>query len=393
MRLLLVTPYFRDSFAGKISMGSAVMAACQLSHRHHVTVLTTGRSVETEKIHPRLTVLSVPGTLLPDPVNYVVSPAALAWTARLVRRERPDVVLVSKFMFFTSFAAVIAKALRVPTIFVTDTYPGINWFPRNRMVAVAMWLYARAVGVPLLRLADHVVLLHEGLREVAERLRLRHSVIHNGVDLEVADAAAPAADLEKPPGEIWVGYIGRLESVKGYDYLLEAVRSLEPRHPGLRTLFIGGRRPAGFPDSGRVRFLGFRSDVYSVLKHIDVFCLPSLSEGLPNALMEAMAVRRACVASAVGGVLSLVEHGRSGLLVPPGDVHALSAAIGELLTDARLRDRLGQAARARIEARFEWTRILEEWEALLVTVAGRAGGDDPGFRQDVPASRSAARPG
>src|SRR6185503_2863138 len=160
LRILLVTPYFFDSFAGKISMGSAVMAARQLSRRHDVTVLTKGRAVPMGTVSPSLRVISAPGVLLPDPVNYVISPAVLWRVFRLIRRERPDVVLVSKFMFFTSLSVLVARALGRPVVLVTDTYPGINWFPRNRFVAGVMWLYARLVGVPLLRAANKVVLLH-----------------------------------------------------------------------------------------------------------------------------------------------------------------------------------------------------------------------------------------
>jgi glycosyltransferase involved in cell wall biosynthesis len=372
VKLLIVTPYFLDSFAGKISMGSAVMAARQLSRTHEVTVLTTGRDRPRERLSSSLTVVSAPGWLLPDPVNYVIAPAALWQAARFIRRERPDLVLVSKFMFFTSLSVLVARAMGTPVVLVTDTYPGINWFPRRRPVAAVMWLYARVLGLPLLRAASRVVLLHEGLEEVARRHRLRYEVIHNGTDLAEADAAEPAPDLEKPPGEVWIGYVGRLESVKGHDFLLRALEAVRSRHPGAKAFLVGGGRlHATLPEG--VTALGFRRDVYRVLKRMDVFCLPSLSEGLPNALMEAMSVGCACVASGVGGVLSLLEHERNGLLVPPGDVGALSAALERLVGDAPLRARLGRAARETIEARFDWRRIAERYEALFADVLAGAG--------------------
>jgi glycosyltransferase involved in cell wall biosynthesis len=380
LRILLVTPYFQDSFAGKISMGSAVMAARQLSRRHEVTVLTTGRAQPVETVSSRLTIVSAPGWLLPDPINYVIAPAVLWRVVRFLRARRPDLVLVSKFMFFTSFSVWVARALGVPVVLVTDTYPGINWFPRRRAVAAVMWVYARAVGVPLLRSASRVVLLHEGLRGVAERYGFRHEVIPNGPDLEEADAAAPAADLVKPAGEVWIGYVGRLESVKGHDYLLEAFARLRVRHPQARAVFVGATRPRHGEAPPGVRFLGFRGDVYAVLKHIDVFCLPSLSEGLPNALMEAMAVGCACVASSVGGVRALLEHEVDGLLVPPADAAALEGALERLLTDDGLRRRLGRAARATIEARFGWPEIGRRYEELFASVVGPAAVDSRPLR-------------
>jgi glycosyltransferase involved in cell wall biosynthesis len=257
-------------------------------------------------------------------------------------------------------------------LLITDTYPGINWFPRNRLVAAVMWLYARVVGIPLLRCVDKVVLLHEGLTKVAHRYRLDFEVIHNGVDLEVADAAKPAPDLAKQPGEIWIGYVGRLESVKGYDYLLEAVEALKHKHPRVKTLFVGASLPRGLASSDRVRFLGFRQDVYAVLKHCDIFCLPSLSEGLPNSLMEAMASGCACVASNVGGVVYLLEQAKNGLLVAPGDLDGLRDALEQLIEDANLRRSLAKEARRTIEERFNWSKIERSYEELFERVLKRS---------------------
>ncbi len=365
MKILLVAPYFFDSFSGKISMGSAVMGAQQLSRRHDVVVVTTGREKSREVVSHRLTVLSAPGFLLPDPINYVISPRALSLVARQIRSFQPDLVIVNKFMFFTSFAAPLAKWMGKPTIFVTDTYPGLNWFPRNRFVAAVMWLYARALGVPLLRSVDKVVVLHEGLIDIAEHYKLNYVVIHNGKDLSEADGAPPAHDLPKPDDEVWVSYVGRLESVKGYDFLLEAVEPLHHRYPNLKTFFIGASVPARMPTPAGVHFLGFRKDVFSVLKRMDIFCLPSLNEGLPNSLMEAMSVRCACIASRVGGVPYLIEHDKNGLLVPPRDPQALREALVRLIDNPDERKKLGESARKTIEARFNWAQILESYEDLF----------------------------
>lgn len=386
MKILLVAPYFIDSFAGKISMGSAVMAAQQLSRRHEVVVVTTGREQAKEIVNERLTVLSASGLLLPDPINYVISPQALILVARQIRHFRPDLVIVNKFMFFTSFAAPIAKWMGKPTIFVTDTYPGLNWFPRNRLVAAVMWLYARIIGVPLLRMVDKVVILHEGLVDIAKKYKLNYVVIHNGKDLSEADAAPPAADLVKPTDEVWIGYVGRLESVKGYDFLLEAVEPLHRRYPNLKTFFIGASVPESLPTPPGVRFLGFRKDVYSVLKRMDIFCLPSLNEGLPNSLMEAMAVRCASVASRVGGVLCLIEHRKNGLMVPPRDAEALRTAIDELTSSPSLRKELGHRARRTIEAEFNWDRIIEYYEDLFQSLSNERRNDDRISSQDEPQS-------
>jgi glycosyltransferase involved in cell wall biosynthesis len=104
--------------------------------------------------------------------------------------------------------------------------------------------------------------------------------------------------------------------------------------------------------AGRVRFLGHRTDIPQLLAAADLFALPSLYEGTSLAVLEAMAARRAVVSSAIGGTEELIEDGKSGLLVPPGDAPALGAAIGRLLADPALRESLAARARARVEADF-----------------------------------------
>jgi glycosyltransferase involved in cell wall biosynthesis len=134
----------------------------------------------------------------------------------------------------------------------------------------------------------------------------------------------------------------------------------------VRFLIVGDGGAAN-QDEGFIEFLGYRTDVPSILSMSDIFVLPSYSEGLPNALMEAMAAGCACVASGVGGVVELLSANEAGLTVPPGDGAALRGAIEKLLDDPDLRSRLGARARRVIEEgyRLEQSadrlcRILEE---------------------------------
>jgi glycosyltransferase involved in cell wall biosynthesis len=100
-----------------------------------------------------------------------------------------------------------------------------------------------------------------------------------------------------------------------------------------------------------------------------VVVLPSYREGLPICVLEAMAHGRPVVATAVGGIPQLVEHGRTGLLVEPGDADALRAALERLLGDAELRRRMGRAARARVERTCSWERVTDETLAAYAAVA------------------------
>ena len=118
-----------------------------------------------------------------------------------------------------------------------------------------------------------------------------------------------------------------------------------------------------------VHFLGHVPHPADVLDAIDVFVLPSLVEGLPLALLEAMYAGRACVATAVGGVPEVIKSGDNGLLVPPGDEVALVEAIATLVRSVDLRRRLGAAARRAVEDGFTEAAYLESLKALYLELA------------------------
>jgi len=113
-----------------------------------------------------------------------------------------------------------------------------------------------------------------------------------------------------------------------------------------------------------VRFLGASGDVPSLLRDFDVFALSSFSEGVPVALLEAMSMGLPAVATRVGGVPEVLAENTEGLVVPPGDAVALAEALARLLGDRALRERLGQAARARVERSFASEAICSRYQAL-----------------------------
>jgi glycosyltransferase involved in cell wall biosynthesis len=367
MKILIVTPYFMES---RRWVASSYKAAFALARSGREVVVFTSGSAGTpreERPAPQLKVYRFRDLFLPDPVNFGILPFLSLRLWSVLRRERPTHVLVYKHMFYTSLAVVPLKLVGRKVVLVTDTFPGIVWFSRSRLVNAVLWLWARTLGLLVLKLSDRVVLLHHSLRATADRLGLRNvEVVPSGVDLAAFEDRKPPLDLAKAEGEILVTYVGRLESVKGVDLLLEVAREIGRRRSAVRFLIVGDGGAAN-QDEGFIEFLGYRTDVPSILSMSDIFVLPSYSEGLPNALMEAMAAGCACVASGVGGVVELLSANEAGLTVPPGDGAALRGAIEKLLDDPDLRSRLGARARRVIEEgyRLEQSadrlcRILEE---------------------------------
>jgi sugar transferase (PEP-CTERM/EpsH1 system associated) len=194
--------------------------------------------------------------------------------------------------------------------------------------------------------------------------------ILNGIDEHRFVPSAAAA----PHGSTAcvVGTVARLAPEKGLDRLVEAFGQLARRHDSMRLVIAGGGREAqslteqahrlGLAD--RVSFPGHQSRPESVLVTLDIFVLPSLTEGIPLALLEAMAVGLPVVATSVGGVPDVVEDGISGILVPPDDPAALARAIDGLASDPVRRQRLGRAGRERVARRFSLSAMAAAYREL-----------------------------
>jgi len=232
----------------------------------------------------------------------------------------------------------------------------------------------------------------EHLRSIAgESVEWKLHVVYHGADLrrfaETGESGAEAA----PPDDGAEGRtsknasrllaVGRLVPKKGFEYLLEAVAALAARRMEVRLDLVGGgalrealeSRARALGIDSRVTFHGAlpQDEIVPLYRAADVVVLPSIPlengdrDGIPNVLVEAMAMGLAVVSTTAGGIPELIDDGTTGFLVPPRDASALADAIGKLVRDARLRRRLGGAAAAEVRARFDLSRNSEAVASLL----------------------------
>lgn len=267
----------------------------------------------------------------------------------------------------------------LPWVAVVHGYTGENLKVR---------LFERLDRRGLRRAAAVVVVAEEG-REQALRAGVpaeRVHLIRNGIDVDRVRAAAREGRarvrgaLGLAPEHVALLALGRLSPEKGQRLLLEAWRQL-PRHgvpatlaSRLRLVLVGdGAERAGLEalaqGDARVLFAGWRADPHACLGAADVFALPSLREGLPLALLEAMAVGLPIVATSVGGVPEALEHGRVGAVVAPGDVPGLAAALADALVASAGGRGEVQAAVERVRERFGSAAQAEALAALYRAVA------------------------
>lgn len=237
------------------------------------------------------------------------------------------------------------------------------------------------------RLADRLA------REVGfPRDRIR--TIRNGVDgrrFEAISRAAAREAIGVKPTDLLIGTVGRLVAVKDHETLLEALAVLARKVNRLQAVVVGdgplldllARRRSELGLDGVVRFLRHRDDVEKVLGALDIFVLSSVSEGLPNTILEAMAAGLPVVATDVGGVGEMVVHGETGLLVPPGSPGRLSDALLGLVANPAARTRLGATARRRVQTQFGLHRMVSEYQSLYLNLVHASGLGHASARRDM----------
>jgi len=244
-------------------------------------------------------------------------------------------------------------------------------FRRRLALRLALGLSDRMVAVSHRLAAD----LRRELRVAASRI----SVLPNGVRAERAQPAAVRGELGLDPNDRLLLSVGNLYPVKGHLHLVDALGVLGGRH-GAVHLAIAGRgdladslqaRAHELGLGARVHLLGLRSDIPALLAAADAFVLPSLSEGLPLALLEAMFAGRPIVASEVGEVGAALGDGDAGLLVPAGDSKALAAALGEVLGDPARARELGERAARRAAAEYDVSQMVRRYAAVYDEVRRR----------------------
>jgi glycosyltransferase involved in cell wall biosynthesis len=299
-----------------------------------------------------------------------VDPLAFARLLRVLRGERP--LLVHTHLIHADVYGLPAAALaRVPLRF--STKHGFNAFRERRLFG----RLDRRVGA----LAQVQIAISHGLaRYLAEREGFgkdAFEIVHYGI----AAGPEPAPAGEQPR----VLCAGRLVPIKGQEVLLRAFAQLRRALPGAR-LAIAGEGPLepslrwlagelGVDDG--IDFLGRVAPLRPELERSLVVAVPSLGEGFGMVALEAQERARAVVATRVGGLPEIVEDGVSGTLVPAGDAAALAAALTQLLTDAPLARRMGEAGRRRALSLFAQERCAERTELLYLEALGAAGLADP----------------
>jgi len=275
-----------------------------------------------------------------------------------------------------------ARRAGIPHVF---TMHGSRYYAERWRRRIALWLATR--------MSDAVVTVSHSLaRQLRRDLLLsadRLITIPNGVRHFPTSQSSLRQELGLADTDQLVVAVGNLYPIKGHTYLLQALALLAPRLPRLHVA-IAGRGELASPLRAhaaalnvhdRFHLLGLRSDIGNVLSAADVFVLPSLSEGVPLALLEAMLAAKPIVATAVGEVPTVLDGGRAGLLVPSADASALANALASVLVDLAYGQRLGLAAATRAGGEYSLDAMVDRYAALYAKYLSPAYRPDPLCRE------------
>ena len=299
------------------------------------------------------------------------------WRAARVIREFQPHIVHTWLPTANTLGRVAGLAAGVPVLIASerakDAWKGMGRIAADRILAKRTARIVTNAEAVRDFLVDDIGVLPEKVR-----------IIRNGLDLAEFDAAAargPSDALPESEGCTIIGAVGRLEPQKGMMDLVEAFAQL-PHDMQHTRLWIAGEGPLKSKlqrkvieteMQERVRFLGARPDVPALMTRFDLFVLSSLWEGLPNVVLEAMAARRAVVATKVDGTTEAVTHEWTGVLVPPSNPGVLAQAIERLLRDPALRQKYGDAGRLKVEQRFGPDRMVRETQDMYREALAEAG--------------------
>ena len=291
----------------------------------------------------------------------------------LVRSENVALIHAHEFGAIL-YGWIIARLTGVPFV---GTIHGKNYFWEKLRRRIAYRIIGRSGS--LVAVSDDLK------RFVMDKIGISDTnvqVIYNGVQsgsfVSEEEIVRGRIELGLKDSDHIIGAVGNLYPVKGHQYLLKAMRVVLQQYPSATLVLVGrGDLEASLKEQANqlgieahVRFLGVRQDIPKLLAIMSIFVMPSLSEGLSLALLEAMVAGRPVVATRVGGNAELVVNGETGLLVESKDPEALAAAICTLLGNRTMREEFGRKALTRAQGRFSARQMADDYRILYNDLLG-----------------------
>ncbi|UCG69519.1 MAG: glycosyltransferase family 4 protein [Thermoplasmata archaeon] len=312
-------------------------------------------------------------------MHYIFIPSIL----RALLKEKPDIIHTHSYGYYQTTATALAKKLKtkdIPLVVTPHFHPPWSMWGGMKRKQLRK-IYDRFFGRPVMHANDVVICHSENEKELLSNFSIaseRIKIIPAGIDFKRFEPI-PDPDIFREFYDIkgpTVLYVGRLASNKGLEYLISAVPAVLSQFTDTTFVLIGEDEGQRKLLEDKAKNLGVKDNVVftghitdeklfeSAYSACDVFVLPSEYEAFGLVLLEAMACKKPCVATKVGGVPEVVDHGKTGILIEYGKPELLSNAIIELLDDEDRRKNMGRQGRERVKEKFTWPKIVNQLEDL-----------------------------
>ena len=380
LKIGMVIPWFPSNVSGEKLLGIFYYRQAKklVEMGHEIFIITIQRpNMPKFEIMDGISVYRFPSYTI-SKIGYEI-PNFLKLTQiikKVCNEHKLDVLEFATPDFLTSIPALyIKKWINIPIIVTVNGLPGISWFSGNKIVDGVGYLYTNLIGKRIIKAGDGVRLLSSSLYDNLLKFGVdgeRMKTIHRGVDTTVFHPYYNGYDVRKELGirekDFFILFVGRLIKMKGVEYLIRAVKDLIPLYTNLKLGIVGDgdareeyeRMASSIKEN--VIFTGYSSDAYRFMCAADIVVLPSLCEGCPNIVLEAMACGTPVIASRVGAVQDIIENDRTGIIVEQKDVEGLKKTLVRLIEDQELARKMGEGGRERVEKEFTWDAVCKKLE-------------------------------
>lgn len=378
------------------SAENTLLTILGLNEEKYSIVLIKGSSLESEmSVEERLAVNQSLKTVEENNIKVInlsslvrkIAPLkdirALFTLFKILRKEKPDIVHThtSKAGFLGRWASFLARnpiIIHTPHGHVFHSYFG--------PVLTKIFVIAEKISSLI---TDKIITLTDRERDEHVERKIasikKFVTIHSGVDLDRfiklnIDIKTKKKELNIPQDYYVIGTIGRLVPIKGHKYLIAASKRIIEEFPKTVFVFVGDgflksvleRQAENLGIRKNIIFTGWRKDVPEILFLFDILIFPSLNEGMGRVMIEGMSLEKPIVASNVGGICNLIEHGKNGILVPPRNPDALGKAISKLMRNKKLAEGLGKIGEMEVYPKFDASTMVKKiddlYESLLSKV-------------------------
>jgi glycosyltransferase involved in cell wall biosynthesis len=298
-----------------------------------------------------------------------LNPVGIYRIQKFIREEAIDVVHSHGYK-----SDIFSRLLRKQGLSKVATVHG--WAKGSASIRVKSYEFFDGLALRSMR---RVVAVSDGVKKDLANKGVktnRIQVIHNGIETQKNYLKTDSAELRKTfsvsEGDFVIGSVGRLAEVKGHSFLIEAMPSILREIPNCKLLLAGeGPLRSKLEElinhltlADKVKLLGYTADIDGFLALIDLFVLPSFSEGLPIALLEAMAFGKPFAVSAVGGILEVIDKSTMSMVISPGNSESIATVLKDIIRNADVRNRLAHVGPELLKDKFSMSTMVEGYRSM-----------------------------